>query len=506
MTGGSLNDTLTGNSLANTLTGGAGNDALNGGAGNDRLVGGAGNDILSGGTGDDAYAFAATSALGTDTLDETAGGVDTLDFTGTTAALTVNLSVATTQVVGGTNLSLVLGSASVFENIVGGAGADVFIGNDLDNVLNGGAGNDTLTGGAGNDLLVGGAGNDTYKYAADAALGSDTLDESGGGIDALDFSTTVGSAVSIDLGVTTPQAVNQNLTLTILSASAFENVMGGALGDTLTGNANANTLTGNGGNDVLAGGAGNDLLTGGAGDDVYAFTADSALGSDTLNETGGGIDTLDFSATAGSGVTINLGLATAQVVNANLTLILGSISTFENVVGGVQGDTIIGNANANILSGGAGNDTLTGGAGNDSLIGGTGNDVYAFTATSALGTDTLDESAGGTDTLDFTGTTAALTVNLGVATTQVIAGTNLSLILGSATVFENVTGGSGIDTLVGNSPDNVLSGAAGNDILTGGAGNDLLVGGAGNDTYKFAADAALDSDTLDESGGGVDTL
>ncbi len=506
VTGGSLNDTLTGNSLANILTGGAGNDALNGGEGNDRLVGGAGNDSLSGGTGDDIYAFAVTSSLGTDTLDETAGGVDTLDFTGTTAALTVNLGVATTQVVSGTNLSLVLGSASVFENVVGGTGADVFIGNQLDNVLNGGAGNDTLTGGVGNDLLVGGAGNDLFKYAADASLGSDTLDESGGGVDTLDFSTTVGSAVSVDLGATSPQVVNTNVTLTLLSASAFENVLGGAQGDALTGNANANTLTGNGGNDLLVGGAGNDLLTGGAGDDVYAFTADSALGSDTLNETGGGIDTLDFSATTGSGVTINLGLATAQVVNANLTLILGSISTFENVVGGAQGDTLIGNANANILSGGAGNDTLTGGAGNDSLIGGTGNDVYSFVATSALGTDTLDETLGGTDTLNFTGTTAALTVNLGVATTQVVAGTNLSLVLGSATVFENITGGSGIDTLIGNSLDNVLSGAAGNDILTGGAGNDLLVGGTGNDTYKFAADAALDSDTLDESGGGVDTL
>src|SRR5262249_20052579 len=56
-------------------------------------------------------------------------------------------------------------------------------------------------------------------------------------------------------------------------------------------------IDGGNGNDTIAGGSGNDTLTGGAGDDTFRFDADNALGSDTINEAGGGVDTLDFSAT-----------------------------------------------------------------------------------------------------------------------------------------------------------------------------------------------------------------
>ena len=80
-------------------------------------------------------------------------------------------------------------------------------------------------------------------------------------------------------------------------------------------------------------------------------------------ESGGGIDTLDFSPTTSLAVTVNLGLATAQVVNANLTLNLGSATTFENVVGGSLGDTLTGNSLANSLTGGGGNDVLEGAGG-----------------------------------------------------------------------------------------------------------------------------------------------
>ena len=137
-------------------------------------------------------------------------------------------------------------------------------------------------------------------FDTDVALGSDTLDESGGGNDTLDFSGTTTRAISINLGLATAQVVNANLTLTLSSASTFENVIGGSLDDTLTGNALANRLTG---------GAGNDILTGGAGNDVYVLDADVALGSDTLNEAGGGIDTLDFSTTGSQAINVNLGQA-----------------------------------------------------------------------------------------------------------------------------------------------------------------------------------------------------
>ena len=108
------------------------------------------------------------------------------------------------------------------------------------------------------------------------------------------------------------QQVNLGLTLTLSSGDAIENVIGGALNDTLTGNSL------------------NNVLTGGAGNDTYVFNTDLALGSDTINEAGGGIDTLDFSATTTRAVAVDLSNAAAQVVNAGLTLTLSSGTTMEN--------------------------------------------------------------------------------------------------------------------------------------------------------------------------------
>src|SRR6185436_5986697 len=64
------------------------------------------------------------------------------------------------------------------------------------------------------------------------------------------------------------------------------------------------------------------------------------------------------------------------------------------------------------------------------------------------------------------------------------------------TGIENVTGGSGDDTISSNGNSNRLDGGAGNDTLSaggsadvviGGSGNDTLTGGTGNDTFVFAA-------------------
>ncbi|RJF78418.1 hypothetical protein D3877_25360 [Azospirillum cavernae] len=44
-----------------------------------------------------------------------------------------------------------------------GDGSFTDVGNDLDNVIQGGGGADTLAGGLGFDTLIGGAGNDLYR-------------------------------------------------------------------------------------------------------------------------------------------------------------------------------------------------------------------------------------------------------------------------------------------------------------------------------------------------------
>jgi len=71
--------------------------------------------------------------------------------------------------------------------------------------------------------------------------------------------------------------------------------------------------------------------------------------------------------------------------------------------------------------------------------------------------------------------------------------------------IENVTGGSGNDTIAGSAVANILIGGAGDDRLTGGAGNDSLTGGAGSDTFVFDANFGHDRITVfDDTPGATD--
>ncbi len=342
--------------------------------------------------------------------------------------------------------------------------------------LDGGDGNDTITGGSGNDTLTGGAGNDTFRFDTDNALGSDTINDAGG-IDSLDFSATTTRAVAVDLANPAAQFVNAGLTLTLSAGNTIEHVTGGALGDRLMGNALNNSLTGGGGNDTLTGGAGND---------TYRFDTDNALGRDTINEAGGGTDTLDFSATTTTFVNIDLGNAAAQVVNPNLTLALSAGNTIENVIGGAQGDSLTGNALNNVIEGGGGNDFLSGGAGND---------TYRFDTDEALGSDMINESSGaGIDTLDFSATTnRAVNLDLTIHNAAQVVNAGLTLTLFGTDTIENVLGGALGDTINGNGLNNVIEGGDGNDVLIGGSGDDTLIGGAGDDLLE----GGIGTDILD---------
>jgi Ca2+-binding RTX toxin-like protein len=353
--------------------GGSGNDIALGGGGDDLFVGGPGDDSVTGGLGNDVYQFDTDIALGIDVLVESAGGgSDTLDFSPTTTrSVAANLGTATIQIVNlGLNLSL--GSGSNFENIIGGELNDSLTGNGRANVLIGNTGNDTLAGLAGNDI---------YRFDCDGALGTDTISETVG-TDTLDFGLTSTRTINVNLSNAAAQVVNAGLTLVLGSGSNMEKVIGGDLGDTLTGN----TL-----NNSFVGGLGNDVMAGGSNHDTYFFDTDTPLGSDSINEAGGGIDLLDFRSTTTLAISIDLSNPAAQVVNANLSLQLNSGATIEKVIGGSKNDTITGNSLSNVLLGGGGHDVVNGGTGRDILIGGGGLDNL---------------SGGGDDDLLIAGTTA----------------------------------------------------------------------------------------------------
>ncbi len=127
-----------------------------------------------------------------------------------------------------------------------------WLGNQYDNILKTGAGNDYIDGGNGNDTLKGEAGEDTLIGGA----GQDTI-YGGDDKDTIYGDKTDG---------TTPDNVNNNDTL--YGEGGNDKLIGGKGEDTLHGGADNDTLDGGENDDVLLGGTGIDTLVGGAGNDV----------------------------------------------------------------------------------------------------------------------------------------------------------------------------------------------------------------------------------------------
>ena len=149
--GGSGADALTGDWLDNELHGLGGNDVLDGGDGNDVLRGGLGSDMLDGG----------------------AGWGDTADYSEKTTAVVVTLAGAmdAAVTVGGVAEDTIRN----IENVQGGLGDDVLVGDSQANELRGLDSNDSLTGGAGNDVLDGGTGQDKAFFSGNYAQYSITV-------------------------------------------------------------------------------------------------------------------------------------------------------------------------------------------------------------------------------------------------------------------------------------------------------------------------------------------
>lgn len=420
-------DTLTevenviGSSFADNLTGSKGANRLEGGSGADRLDGGDGADTLSGGAGDDVL-------VGSAGADQMTGGdgTDTADYSGSIAAVMVNLLTGVGN--GGYAHQDVL---SGIETVIGSAFADVVVGDAAANRLEGGAGDDRLLGSAGADQMIGGSGTDIVEYTHSAA----------------------GVAVSLTSGLGSGGDAAGDI------LSSVENLMGSAFADTLTGDSGTNWLAGGEGADTLDGAGGNDVLVGGVG-------ADRMVG-------GIGIDTVDYSGSIAS-VAVNLvtGKGMGGYAHAD------SLSGVENLIGSAFADTLTGDAAANRLEGGSGADTIGGGGGDDLLIGGAGADVM----NGGDGVDTADYSA------SIRAINVDLNTGLGLggyAHADVFVG--IEQIIGS--VFgDNLIGDASANSFTGAAGDDVLFGGAGSDrfVFGNAVGNDRVLdfaAGAGSEDW-----------------------
>jgi Ca2+-binding RTX toxin-like protein len=550
VTGNAMDNVVSGGSGADTVSGANGNDTLGGGSGADSLIGGNGNDALYGGGFQNSIVGAMVADTAVDTLDGGAGNdtywVDNLSdriteaTTGGTRDVvfsSIDNSLATPGNVYANVEALVLRAGSDAWYGGGGTGNDIIVGNQGDNHLVGGAGNDTLSasadttfyyytgasdvleGGAGNDALVGfsfyggaypylqevtyfgGAGNDLYVIGTNSA-GAAGLDSGGTDTAVLMGSGSIAAIEGVEnLVLYGAGGANDTAALAAINAvygaayngasytgslgTAIEGT-GNELANQITGNAFANRLyglagndaiTGGDGNDTLDGGAGTDNLTGGAGNDWFVVD-----GADVVVEAvGGGFDIVSSATlTSYAGFANVEGLQYTGTNNVGLNN--GSGNTSNDYFGGGSGaDTLAGFGGNDTLDGGAGNDEVNGGAGADSLLGGIGDDSVVGgtendTIGGGVGNDSL-EGNGGNDSIDG-----------GDGNDTIAGGTENDSILGGLGV-DSILGGEGNDQLwagensygPGDTSANTVLGGDGNDTITGARGADTLSGNAGND-------------------------
>lgn len=469
-----------GSIYADTLTAHAAGSTLFGEGGDDVFIAGAGSDSLNGGL-----------------------GVDTVDYSRSTAAIAVNLTNNITSggyAQGDTLLGI--------ENLIGSDYDDTLAAALFGGTISGGLGNDTLISGAGADTLDGGAGTNIASYIGSLAgvtvdlrlataqvstgdangdiltniqklVGSNNADTLTAGVGETQIwggngDDTLVSGVEADIldggsGLNTAsyanssEGVSVNLQLTGAQISA-----GDADGDTLI---NIENLSGSAHDDSLTASATGSVLRGMEGDDTLV----AGLGLDTLDG-GEGIDTASYAAsTAGVNVDLRLNGAQSSAGFANGDILTG----IENIIGSLYADTLTAALGGGILKGGGGDDTLVGGAGLDTLNG-----------------------EAGINTASYANSTVAVTVDLRRTTAQISTGDANGDIL---TNIRNLTGSIYADTLTASASGSVLLGNGGNDTLIAGAGADTLIGGTGSNTASYANSTAGVTVNLQLAGAQVST-
>jgi Ca2+-binding RTX toxin-like protein len=343
------------------------------------------------------------------------------------------------------------------ENVIGSVGNDEISGNNLTNTLDGGLGSDTLYGRGGDDTLIGGRGGDyfdggdgpdtaDYRLATDGLYGSLEFQGINSGNDA-DILISIENIIASEFD---DQLFGNNKGNRIEGRNGDDFLYGQDGNDTLIGDNDNDQLNGDAGDDRLIGGKGNDQLYGGTGNDWLS----DFEGSNSFDG-GLGSDYADFSeAKSGIDASLSTGIATSISNNSAALVFSSNLISIENLQGSRNGDVLEGNNQNNVINGGLGADTAS--------------YINLFTSHS---------------------------VDASLSTGQAFIKDSNSLVYDIDTLIsiENLTGGSGNDTLTGNGQDNVLIGGAGADRLSGGGGNDVIY-------------AEIKKDAYIDGGDGVDTL
>jgi Ca2+-binding RTX toxin-like protein len=522
-------------------------------------------------TGDTVYGF--NSTAGRDALDFSvnfypvvaiwdAAGNDTLDFSGFNERTTIDLREGEFSSTPRLSNNIAIAFGAEIENAVGGSGDDEITGNALDNVLEGGDGNDSIFGHYGNDTLLGGAGDDVLE----GSVGNDSI-EGGDGNDVISGDENN----DVLLGGAGADTIYGGLGHDTLFGGDGNDVLdGGEYHDTIYGGLGDDTLTATNGLNLFFGGEGNDLITGGYNPDT-AFYDGNYSDYEVSRDYTGLITVGDLNLGDGDEGTDSLtSISTLQFADQNIStdsivippvpdLTLYGTEAADNLegytaddtlfgygaddtlsgkqgsdtlYGGAGNDTLLGDAGADVLFGDEGNDSLNGGSDNDTLFGGAGDDslagmLGADSFHGGEGNDWIDgESSGDGDvvlydgnfadyeiTRDYLGGTTVIDLNAtnGDEGTDYIDGVAVlrfadqELSIGDLEIPPPpglvITGGILSDTLYGGAGNDTINGKSNYDYLYGLAGDDILIGEWGRDFL----DGGEGNDTL-YGGGDSDRL
>jgi len=434
-------------------------------------------------TPDDTSAAVSLTATGTNalaitsSLTTTSTGLMTVDASGMTAQATGTQTFIVLGTSHGTSgTGSITGSAGddkisigAFKTTIdGGAGADSLTGGSAVDSIDGGAGNDTIIGGGGNDTLLGGAGNDTFtitgtSISVNGGAGDDTIDmdstltagdtiTGGDGNDTIAITTLATGTTSA--GVTgfeylsiEAELAAQNMAL--FTNNTFTRVIANTAGTSSFTNVGSTTnelrFITDGSTDTttfsrLVDTSSNELTVG-ANTDTNA-TIDNLIidNEETLNITGGAIDSDDYTLTITN-------LDAEDLVTINVTGDQNTVIT----------DTI---------------DSQT--------------TAYLTTVDASAAGGTIDIDAGSaTKALTMSGAAADANSLVGGGGADTITGGSAADNLSGSGGADSITGAGGADTLTGGNGADTISGGAGADTIDGGANSDSLTGGAGADDFRL---------------------
>lgn len=514
-----------------TLWGGFGS-SKHYGAGNDVIYGGAGSNTLLGGIGNDTYLIDGTA---TDTkiieltdTDEIKYGTDTIKLISTSGTFDLskinnkgklnNLAEFSVSLVDYANVENIDGSLIESTNLI-------LKGNDLDNTITGGAGNDTISSTSGKNVLFGGNGNDSMSGGSDNDVlhgdaGNDTL-FGGTGVNTLyggsgddvyqisidaeesidgndwntntpnhwptripNLQTTISDTQGIDKIVVIDKSsyADDEANEQFVIAMPFDTLSGGGIEDLDASAVSYHmglNITGNALDNYIIGGTGWDTINTGDGDDTVIddkFYTDS---NGTIWYTGNDIDVGDGNnrvITGISGDDITAGSGDDFVYDLGGDNIIDVGAGNNRVYTGAGDDIIRAGIHNDYIFSGDGNDYINAGTGFNTLLGGAGDDVYVLNSDKDL---IIENPDSGTDMIQIT---------------QALGLTECSL-----DGYDNIEG---IDASLYNT-SLTLTGNSGDNVFKSGSANDRMIGLGGNDTYLIND---VDDVIQEEADGGIDTI